>query len=363
MATALRAAGAARRGAPPSEAGTRMHGVLLVDKPAGPTSHDVVHRVRRALGTRDAGHTGTLDPAATGLLAICLGDALKLQRWLAEGDKAYLATVAFGAATTTEDAEGTVVERGDPSGLTEAALRAALPALTGEIDQVPPMYSAVRIDGRRLHEAARAGETVERAAAPGDGPRPRARRGSGRSAPTACGGSHWWSAAARGPSCGPWPPTWAGRSASRPTSAALRRTVAGPFRLEEALPLEELERLAAGRPGPPCWPASSLRRGGRLPFPLADRGRQRGHRRLAGRQPLRPRRRAGRLRRVVGPDGALVAVGEVPAAAGSGQSGSSPPRRRSTGAAVHVDTPSGCINTALTAVHGRPRRTPSPPRR
>jgi tRNA pseudouridine55 synthase len=78
-----------------------MNGVLLVDKPAGPTSHDVVFRVRRALGTRDAGHTGTLDPAATGLLAICLGDALKLQRWLADGDKAYLATIAFGASTTT----------------------------------------------------------------------------------------------------------------------------------------------------------------------------------------------------------------------------------------------------------------------
>ncbi|HET9554868.1 MAG TPA: hypothetical protein VFP50_18025 [Anaeromyxobacteraceae bacterium] len=93
-----------------------MHGVLLVDKPAGPTSHDVVLRVRRALGTDAAGHTGTLDPAATGLLAVCVGEALKLQRWLTDGDKAYEATVAFGAATETEDATGAVTARGDAGG-------------------------------------------------------------------------------------------------------------------------------------------------------------------------------------------------------------------------------------------------------
>ncbi len=138
-------------------------GVLVVDKPAGPTSFEVVKRVRRALGAEKAGHAGTLDPAATGVLAVCVDDAVKLQQWLAEGDKAYEATVAFGAATSTEDAEGEVVARGDASALTEGALRAALPRFTGEIAQVPPMYSAVRVGGRRLHEAARAGEDVERA--------------------------------------------------------------------------------------------------------------------------------------------------------------------------------------------------------
>ena len=221
------------------------HGVLLVDKPAGPTSHDVVLRVRRALGTPAAGHTGTLDPAATGLLAVCLGDALKLQRWLADGDKAYQAVVAFGAATDTEDATGQVTGRGDPAGLTEAALRAALPALTGEVRQVPPMYSAVRVDGRRLHEAARAGETVAR--------EPRTvvvhaleLHGLGPAGPDGlrlarltvrCGkGTYVRTLAAD-----------LGAAVGVPAHLAdLRRTQAGPFGLDAATPLEEVEGLAAG---------------------------------------------------------------------------------------------------------------------
>jgi tRNA pseudouridine55 synthase len=140
-----------------------VDGVLVVDKPAGPTSFDVVSRVRRLLRAVKAGHTGTLDPMATGVLAVCVGEAVKLQQYLAEGDKAYDATVAFGAATDTEDAEGRVVAEGDPSGLGAEGVRAALARFVGEIDQVPPMYSAVRVGGRRLHEAARRGEEVERA--------------------------------------------------------------------------------------------------------------------------------------------------------------------------------------------------------
>ncbi len=287
-----------------------MHGVLLVDKPAGPTSHDVVRRIRRALGTRDAGHTGTLDPAATGLLAVCLGDALKLQRWLVEGDKAYLATVAFGASTTTEDAEGTVVERGDPSALTEAGIRAALAPLTGEIDQVPPMYSAVRVDGRRLHEAARAGETVERTA----------RRVTvhslelGSLGPVGPDGLRRAELAVR---CGKgtFVRTLAadlGRALGVPAHlGALRRTVAGPFALEEALPLEVLEQLAASdRPGllsriiPPAEAVSF--------FPLATVDANGAIALSRGRQLSRPGEPDG-LCRVVGPDGALVAVGEVKA--------------------------------------------------
>src|SRR5512137_1292190 len=138
-------------------------GILVLDKPAGPTSFAVVERVRRACRADKAGHTGTLDPAATGVLAVCLDDAGKLQHGVTEGDKSYEALVLFGAATDTEDAEGAVVERGDPSALTGAAVEGALPALTGEIDQLPPMYSAIRVGGRRLHEAARKGESVERA--------------------------------------------------------------------------------------------------------------------------------------------------------------------------------------------------------
>ncbi len=138
-------------------------GVLVIDKPAGPTSFEVVKRVRRLLGAEKAGHAGTLDPAATGVLVVCAGEAAKLQRWLADADKEYEATVAFGAATSTEDSEGEVVARGDASALDAEAIRAALPRFRGEIDQVPPMYSAVHVGGRRLHEAARAGETVDRA--------------------------------------------------------------------------------------------------------------------------------------------------------------------------------------------------------
>jgi len=285
-----------------------MNGVLLVDKPAGPTSHDVVHRVRRALGTKDAGHTGTLDPAATGLLAICLGDALKLQRWLAEGDKAYLATIAFGTSTTTEDAEGTVLERGDPSGLTEAALQAALPSLTGEIDQVPPMFSAVRIDGRRLHEAARAGETVERA--------PRKVKVHalelGDILPVGADGLRLVHLAVR---CGKgtFVRTLAadlGRSLGVPAHlGALRRTAAGPFRLEDALPLEDLERLAASDRA--ALLARIIRPAEAVAFfPLAEVDANGAIALSRGRQLSRPGEPDG-LRRVVGPDGALVAVGEV----------------------------------------------------
>ncbi len=139
-----------------------LSGVLVVDKPAGPTSFDVVHRLRRATGARKAGHAGTLDPAATGVLVVCLEDAVRVQQWLSDGDKAYRATIAFGAATETEDAEGRVVEEGDPSSVGEERVRAALTGFLGEIEQLPPMYSAVRVGGRRLHEAARAGQAVER---------------------------------------------------------------------------------------------------------------------------------------------------------------------------------------------------------
>ena len=139
-------------------------GVLVVDKPRGLTSFDVVQRVRRLFRAEKAGHTGTLDPLATGVLPVCLGEAVKLQQFLTCDDKEYLATVALGAATETADGEGQVIARGDPSAITSEAVQGALSRFLGEIDQIPPMYSAVRVGGRRLHEAARAGETVERVA-------------------------------------------------------------------------------------------------------------------------------------------------------------------------------------------------------
>jgi tRNA pseudouridine55 synthase len=139
-----------------------LDGVLVVDKPAGPTSHDVVDRVRRAFGTRRVGHTGTLDPFATGVLAVCLGKATRLARFLAEGDKLYRATIRLGFATTTDDATGQPIGEALPGHFDAATLRDALARFRGSFSQVPPAYSAKHVGGRRLYELARRGETGPR---------------------------------------------------------------------------------------------------------------------------------------------------------------------------------------------------------
>lgn len=139
-------------------------GILNVCKPAGPSSHGVVGRVRRLFHTRRVGHAGTLDPAAEGVLVLFLGAATRLIEFTADAEKEYVADVLFGVATTTLDAEGEVTATADASGLTREALEAALPRFIGEIQQVPPMYSAVHHEGQRLYELARRGEEVEREA-------------------------------------------------------------------------------------------------------------------------------------------------------------------------------------------------------
>jgi tRNA pseudouridine55 synthase len=139
-----------------------VNGVLVVDKPAGPTSHDIVDGVRRLLEVRRAGHTGTLDPFATGVLPICLGKATRLARFLTEGEKAYRATVRLGFATTTDDATGEPMGGPRPVSSTRAEIEEAARSLTGDILQRPPAYSAKRIGGRRLYELARRGVEVER---------------------------------------------------------------------------------------------------------------------------------------------------------------------------------------------------------
>ena len=143
-----------------------MNGVLVVDKPGGITSFDVVARVRRALGERRVGHTGTLDPMATGVLPVCVGEATKLVPFLMGGDKVYEAEALLGVTTDTLDATGTVVATADAAGVTRAAVAAALPRFVGTILQRPPMHSALRVDGRRLYELARKGVEVERAPRP-----------------------------------------------------------------------------------------------------------------------------------------------------------------------------------------------------
>lgn len=137
-------------------------GVLLVDKPAGPTSHDVVDRARRALRTRRVGHTGTLDPFATGLLVLCVGPATRLAEYFHLPDKEYEAVLRLGVETETHDPEGDVVRESDGwRDVTPGELERTLEGFTGRIRQRPPDHSAKKVDGRRAHEAARAGDPLE----------------------------------------------------------------------------------------------------------------------------------------------------------------------------------------------------------
>jgi tRNA pseudouridine55 synthase len=138
-----------------------LDGVLLLDKPLGLSSNDALIRAKRLYLAKKAGHTGTLDPLATGLLPLCFGEATKFSQDLLEADKTYEATMRLGIRTTTGDAEGEAIDTREVT-CDEAAVQAALPNFLGEITQVPPMYSALKRDGKPLYEYARAGQTVER---------------------------------------------------------------------------------------------------------------------------------------------------------------------------------------------------------
>ena len=142
-----------------------MNGFLIVDKPAGMTSHDVVNAIRRMAGTRRVGHTGTLDPLATGVLVLALGAATRLVQFIDGSDKAYRAILRLGETTTTYDAEGEVVER-QPVKVSEVEIEASLVNFRGAIDQIPPMYSAVKVQGQKLYKLARQGKEIERAPRP-----------------------------------------------------------------------------------------------------------------------------------------------------------------------------------------------------
>ena len=141
-------------------------GLLIIDKPSGLTSHQVVGRVRRVFGTRKVGHAGTLDPMATGVLIVGLNRATRLLGHLALHDKSYLATIRLGQRTDTDDAEGEVVAQSDASDITAAQIEAAIAGLRGEIMQVPSQVSAIKVAGQRAYARVRAGEQVELAARP-----------------------------------------------------------------------------------------------------------------------------------------------------------------------------------------------------
>jgi tRNA pseudouridine55 synthase len=141
-----------------------MNGILIADKPAGWTSHDVVARVKKALGARKVGHLGTLDPMATGVLPLVINQATKFARFLDGGKKEYLCAMKLGAETDTYDAEGRVTASADPSFLTGDAIIKALKGFAGKIRQVPPMYSSKKINGTPLYRMARKGIVIEREA-------------------------------------------------------------------------------------------------------------------------------------------------------------------------------------------------------
>ena len=143
-----------------------VDGLLLLNKPAGMTSNQALQKVKRLLKAKKAGHTGSLDPAATGMLPLCFGEATKICAYLLEADKTYRVTARLGERTDTADADGVVTETAPIPEMTAEDWQAVIAAFKGEIMQVPPMYSALKKDGKRLYELARQGQVVERDARP-----------------------------------------------------------------------------------------------------------------------------------------------------------------------------------------------------
>ena len=141
-----------------------IHGILNIYKEKGYTSHDVVAKLRGITGQRKIGHTGTLDPEAEGVLPVCLGRATKVCDLLTDRDKTYEAVLLLGIRTDTQDVTGTVTDRGDVQGITREKVEQAAHKYVGEYDQIPPMYSALKVNGKKLYELAREGKTIERKA-------------------------------------------------------------------------------------------------------------------------------------------------------------------------------------------------------
>ena len=273
-----------------------MDGVLVCEKPAGMTSHDVVARVRRLAGQRRVGHGGTLDPPATGVLVLALGRATRLLPFLPTEPKRYLAEIVFGAETDTLDAAGEVTATADAGMVDEAGLRAALAGFLGPQEQVPPMVSAIKVAGERLYAKARRGEQVERAPrpivihelelldfTPGTGPRATV-------AVTCSGGTYVRSLAAD-----------LGRALGTLAHlVSLRRTAVGRFAEDDAHTLEDLAapgRLAAAVLDPAAAMASSATRS-LTPAEAAALATGRTLEPTGHRDPVA----------AVGPDGRLVAV-------------------------------------------------------
>ncbi len=283
------------------EASGKHSGLVIVDKAGGMTSHDVVARVRRLAGTRKVGHAGTLDPMATGVLVVGVGKATRLLGYLTLTEKEYAATIRLGQSTSTDDAEGEITGGAPATDVSAETLRMAVAGLAGEIQQVPPAVSAIKVDGQRAYRLTRAGAAPELKARPvtvyeftvtavrRDGPL------LDLDATVRCSSGTYIRALARdlGAALG------TGGHLTR-----LRRTRVGGYRVEDARTLEQLgdrfEVLPLARAASAAFPsrnlsadeARRLANGGRLPAATAVTGGHRGHR--------------GRTRRP-GPDGRLRA--------------------------------------------------------
>jgi tRNA pseudouridine55 synthase len=296
-----------------------MDGVLVIDKPEGPTSHDVVAKARRALGEKRVGHTGTLDPLATGVLPLVFGRATRLVRFLIASDKEYEATILFGVTTDTLDVTGEETSRsgGAPS---RDALVAALRAFEGEQMQVPPAYSAKKVGGRRAYDFARRDEPVELAPVPvrvsrlallEDGNDPSTGLGAGRSTALGarcrisltCSAGFYVRSLVR---------DLGERVGTGACLEALRRTRSGEFTIDEAIPLDALEPPEPGAriPDPGLIPMEKLLRA----FPAVTVTAE-GLTRVSHGQQVRPVDVAGAVPsssewiRLLDRDGALVGLG------------------------------------------------------
>jgi len=276
----------------------KVDGILLLDKPLGLSSNTALQIVRRLYNADKAGHTGSLDPLATGLLPVCLGEATKLCGYLLDADKRYRARVRLGARTSTGDAEGQVVATSDPSLVGRADLEAAIPRFLGEIEQVPPMYSALKRDGQPLYRLARAGVEVERA------PR-RVRIRELRLLDWSDGEFEFEVACSKGTYVRTLAEDWAAAAGQQAHLSALRRTGLEPFDAAAMVGLERLESLAEGAREPLLLPPAAALAG----WPRLEVDAELAHR-LARGQTVRAGQGTG-LRAVFGPDGRLLGIAET----------------------------------------------------
>jgi tRNA pseudouridine55 synthase len=285
-----------------TRAETALNGVLPVDKPAGPSSHDVVNDVRRALGMRRIGHTGTLDPFASGLLLLCLGRATRIAEYLSGLDKRYFATVLLGQATDTDDSTGTVVAEHDAAGVTLDDVERCLVLQRGAVLQVPPSYSAKKREGQRAYAAARQGRPLELQPVPVriDVLEVRAYRAPELELEVECSSGTYIRAIARdlGAALG------VGAHLT-----ALRRVAVGPHTVAGALPSGTFDDAVAARAritDAMLSPLAALRHLPRIDIE-AEAVRQISH----GRAVPAPAGVAGSATVAVAADGVLVAIGEA----------------------------------------------------